>query len=133
MKIEVLGAGAWGTAISLILCARHDVRLWGRDTALMNALRADRCNQRYLPGFTLPAALDVTDNLHRALEGAELALAAVTTNGLRGTLRQVRSTGKDLPLVWLCKGFESGEARLPHEVCAEELAPGAPRAVLAGP
>jgi glycerol-3-phosphate dehydrogenase (NAD(P)+) len=133
MKIAVLGAGAWGTAISLILCARHDVRLWGRDAALVDALRSDRANRRYLPGFTLPAALDVTGDLRRALNGAEIALAAVSTNGLRATLRQLRSSGKDTPLVWLCKGFESGQARLPHQVCAEELAPGVPRAVLSGP
>jgi glycerol-3-phosphate dehydrogenase (NAD(P)+) len=133
MKIAVLGAGAWGTAISLILSARHDVRLWARDAALIDALCADRANRRYLPGFTLPDALDVTGDLRRALNGAELALAAVTTNGLRAILRQLRSSGKDLPLVWLCKGFESGQARLPHQVCAEELAPGVPRAVLSGP
>jgi len=133
MKIAVLGAGAWGTAISLVLCARHDVRLWARDAALIDALRANRANRRYLPGFTLPAALDLTGDLRRALDGVELALAAVTTNGLRATLRQVRSSGQSVPLVWLCKGFESGQARLPHQVCAEELAPGVPRAVLSGP
>src|SRR5882672_3988975 len=133
MKIAVLGAGAWGTAISLVLCARLDVRLWARDAALIDALRANRANRRYLPGFTLPAALDLTGDLRRALDGVELALAAVTTNGLRATLRQVRSSGQSVPLVWLCKGFESGQARLPHQVCAEELAPGVPRAVLSGP
>jgi glycerol-3-phosphate dehydrogenase (NAD(P)+) len=133
MKIAVLGAGAWGTAISLVLSARHEVRLWARDAALIESLRADRSNRRYLPGFALPPALALTDDLAGAVNGAELMLAAVTTNGLRATLRAVRSTGHDVPLLWLCKGFESGQARLPHQICAEELAPGAPRAVLSGP
>ena len=133
MKIAVLGAGAWGTAISLALSARHEVRLWARDAVLIKALRADRSNRRYLPGFALPDALALAEDLKAALRGAELILIAVATNGLRETLQRVRAAGSSAPLVWLCKGFESGQARLPHQVGAEELAPGVPRAVLSGP
>ena len=133
MKIAVLGAGAWGTSISVSLCARHDVRLWARDAGLVSALRAERANQRYLPGIGLPPALALEDDLARALDGAELALAAVTSNGLRTTLRAMRGTGRETPLVWLCKGFESRHAKLPHQICAEELSPSVPRAVLSGP
>lgn len=133
MKIAVLGAGAWGTAIALILCARHQVTLWARDAALVDALRVDRRNRRYLPAFALPPALELTDDLSRALDGAELLLSAVATNGLRPVLRAVRSAGHAPPLVWLCKGFESATALLPHQVCAEELPPQVLRAVLSGP
>ena len=133
MKIAVLGAGAWGTAISIVLHARHEVRLWGRDAALIEALRADRANRRYLPGFTLPGSLALDGDLGVALKGADLILIAVITNGLREMLQRIRAAGSSAPLVWLCKGFESGQARLPHQVCAEELAPGVPRAVLSGP
>ncbi len=133
MKIAVLGAGAWGTAISIVLQARHEVGLWARDAALVGALRADRGNRRYLPGFELPGALALHEELGPALEGAELILIAVPTNGFRDTLRRIRATGAGAPLLWLCKGFESGQARLPHQICAEELDAGAPRAVLSGP
>jgi glycerol-3-phosphate dehydrogenase (NAD(P)+) len=133
MKIAVLGAGAWGTAIGIVLAARHEVRLWARDPALAQALRAERRNRRYLPAFSLPPALEPTADLGGALDGAELMLAAVTVGGLRETLRAVRGAGSRASIVWLCKGFESGEARLPHQVCAEELAPGVPRGVLSGP
>ncbi len=133
MKIAVLGAGAWGTAISIVLHARHEVRLWARDAALIESLRADRSNRRYLPGFTLPDSLALDEDLGAALRGAELIIIAVITNGLRETLRRIRAARISAPLVWLCKGFESGQARLPHQVCAEELAPGVPRAVLSGP
>ncbi len=133
MKIAVLGAGAWGTAISIVLQARHDVRLWARDAALIKALRAERANRRYLPGFTLPDSLALDEDLGAAVRGADLILIAVITNGLRETLQRIRAAGSSAPLVWLCKGFESGQARLPHQVCAEELAPGVPRAVLSGP
>ena len=133
MKIAVLGAGAWGTAIGIYLGARHEVRLWARDAALVASLRADRSNRRYLPGFPMPSSLVAVEDLAAALEGAELMLAAVPTNGLRATLRAVKATGRTAPLVWLCKGFESEQANLPHQVCAEELAAGVPRAVLSGP
>jgi len=133
MKIAVLGAGAWGTSISVNLCARHEVRLWARDAALVAVLRANRSNSRYLPGISLPPRLVLEDDLSRALDGAELALAAVTTNGLRETLRRVKATGRSAPLIWLCKGFESERAKLPHQVCAEELPASVPRAVLSGP
>ncbi|MBI1965855.1 MAG: NAD(P)-dependent glycerol-3-phosphate dehydrogenase [Betaproteobacteria bacterium] len=133
MKIAVLGAGAWGTAIGISLSAHHDVTLWARDAALIAALRSSRSNQRYLPGHALPATLALEEELPRALGGAELMLAAVTTNGLRATLERVRAAGGSAPLVWLCKGFESERAKLPHEICAEELPPAVPRAVLSGP
>ena len=133
MKIAVLGAGAWGSAISINLCPRHEVWLWARDPAQAAALRSDRVNRRYLPDVPLPAGVQLGADLPRVLGEAELVLAAVTVNGLRETLRAVRATGSKAPLVWLCKGFESAHSRLPHQVCAEELAPGVPCAVLSGP
>jgi glycerol-3-phosphate dehydrogenase (NAD(P)+) len=133
MKIAVLGAGAWGTAISISLCARHEVTLWERDAALLAAMRESRRNQRYFPGFALPPELALASEPGQALAGAEMVLAAVTVNGLRPTLKRVQASGYRAPLVWLCKGFENGEARLPHQICAEELAPPLPHAVLSGP
>ena len=133
MRIAVLGAGAWGTSIGINLCARHEVRLWARDRALIAALRTARVNQRYLPGISLPSSLGLEDDLSRALDGAELALAAVTTNGLRETLGRVKASGRGAPLIWLCKGFESSEGKLPHQICAEVLPASVPRGALSGP
>ena len=133
MKITVLGAGAWGTAIAIALAARHEVTLWARDPALLAALGSEGSNRRYLPGFDLPAGIVLEGNLAAALGDAGLVLAAVTTNGLREVLRSVNQLGRGAPVTWLCKGFESGRAVLPHQVCAEELDARIPRAVLSGP
>jgi len=133
MKIAVLGAGAWGTAISINLAARHEVTLWVRDAAQSSAIRATRCNQRYLPGFVLPAQLDITDDFGAAINGCALALVAVPTAGLRETLRRLKAARCVAPVVWLCKGFERQHAKLPHQVCAEELAADVRRGVLSGP
>ena len=132
MNIAVLGAGAWGTAIAVHLSARHAVTLWGRDAAQVAALQAGRCNVRYLPAVTLPSSIKITADFDAALRDAALVLLAVTTAGLRETLRRVQATNQNLPVVWLCKGLEREQALLPHQVCALEM-PGATCGALSGP
>jgi len=133
MKIAILGAGAWGTAIAISLATRHAVSLWARDAALLAALRSTRTNERYLSGIILPPELLLVDDLARALDGAELVLLAVPTNGLRDALRRMSGAHSSAPIVWLCKGFETDGAKLPHQICAEELPASIARAVLSGP
>ncbi len=133
MKIAVLGAGAWGTAVAISLAERHSVALWARSPDQSRALRAARTNERYLPGLRFPDRLEITDDFQAAVAEAELALIAVTTAGLRETLKRFNAGRCTVPVVWLCKGFEPGNAKLSHEVCAEELGAGYGCGVLSGP
>lgn len=133
MKIAVMGAGAWGTAASVSLAARHDVTLWMRDPILCAGVRAARSNLRYLPGFTLPGTLALEHDMAAAVTGARLVLVAVTTSGLRETLARLKSAGCTAAIVWLCKGFEVEHAKLPHQVYAEVLGSDRPHGVLSGP
>jgi glycerol-3-phosphate dehydrogenase (NAD(P)+) len=133
MKIAVLGAGAWGTAISISLAARHDVRLWVRDPARCTAMRGSRINQRYLPGFVLPSTVTLDSQISAVIAGCDVVLVAVTTAGLRPTLLSLRAAGLRAPVAWLCKGFEREQAKLPHQVCAEILDAAIPRGALSGP
>ena len=133
MKLAVLGAGAWGTAISISLAQHHRVALWARDAQQAREIGATRANSRYLPGFALPDAIAVTEGFAAALEACEVILVATTTAGLRPTLAQLTAAGNMAPVVWLCKGFEAGSAQLPHQIAADELPPLLPRAVLSGP
>lgn len=133
MKIAVLGAGAWGTAISISLASRHGVTLWARDAGLCSAIRAARTNSRYLPGFAIPDDLALDDDFSGAVARCELVLVAVTSSGLRETLARLRDAGCRAPVVWLCKGFEKEHAKLPHQVYAEELGSATPHGVLSGP
>ena len=133
MKLAVLGAGAWGTAISISLAARHAVTLWARDARDAQQLAATRVNQRYLPGIAIPGAINITAELAAALDGSDVILIATTTAGLRPTLRQLKAAGNSMPLVWLCKGFEGESAQLPHQIAAQELPATTLRAVLSGP
>ncbi|MBX3661412.1 MAG: NAD(P)-dependent glycerol-3-phosphate dehydrogenase [Burkholderiales bacterium] len=133
MKIAILGAGAWGTALAINLSGRHDVALWARDAAQSRAMSADRVNERYLPGCGFPGRLSVAADLGLALAAADYAVIAVTVSGLRMTLRRLRELRITTPVIWLCKGFERPDARLPHEVYAEEMEGNPPGAVLSGP
>ena len=133
MKLAVLGAGAWGTAISISLAARHAVTLWARGARAAEQLATTRSNQRYLPGLVLPGAVAVTAELAAAIDNCDLILVATTTAGLRPTLRQLTAAGNATPLVWLCKGLDGESARLPHQIAAEELPVTTKRAVLSGP
>jgi glycerol-3-phosphate dehydrogenase (NAD(P)+) len=132
MNVTLLGAGAWGTALAMLLSASHRVTLWTRNPAHCAVLTSERENRRYLSGFTLPDAIIVTSDLAAALNGCELAVIATTVAGLRPVVRAVAAE-RQVPVVWLCKGFETGTGKLPHEICAEELPEACPRAVLSGP
>ncbi|MCI3950674.1 MAG: Glycerol-3-phosphate dehydrogenase [Burkholderiales bacterium] len=133
MKIAVLGAGAWGTAVGISLAQRHEIALWMRNAALCAEIRNTHTNHRYLPGFVLPANVAVEDELRVAISGVRLVLAAVTSNGLRETLTRLQDARCAAPVVWLCKGFETEHAKLPHQVHADVLGAAAPHGVLSGP
>ena len=131
MKLAVLGAGAWGTAITISLAPRHAVTLWTRDARHAGEIAAQRGNERYLPGFALPAAVVVTPRLDAALGDADLVLVATTTAGLNEVLPQIAA--RKVPVIWLCKGFDLASAQLPHQIARRTLPPPLPRAVLSGP
>ncbi len=133
MKIAVLGSGAWGTALAVSLAPRHEVTLWARDTAQVDTMRETRHNQRYLPGIPLPVELKLTADHDMALAAAELVVVAVPVAALRATLRLIARSPLPVPVIWLCKGFESGTARFPHQIVAEELPATFPCGVLSGP
>src|SRR3989441_8820858 len=111
MSVAVLGAGAWGTAISCVLAARLEVTLWARDAAQAATIGTSRRNERYLPGFELPSTVKVTADIREATHLSQLLLAATPVAGLRELLQHVWGAA---PVVWLCKGFEEGTGELPH-------------------
>ena len=145
MKIAVIGAGAWGTALAASACTRHEVTLWARDADQAAAIETLRENARYLPGVALPAALGVRA-LATAPENLEVDLIIIATPmaGVRSWLVALRASAA--PVVWLSKGFETPLAGaddhdnadgaphglLGHEIRAQ-VAPLLQAGVLSGP
>lgn len=116
MKILVLGAGAWGTALAINAArvadagvARHQVTLWARDAAQVAALRSARANTRYLPGIALPPGLLLQGggeaSLGQAVSGQDLIILATPVSAARGMLQGLQQVG--VPVAWLSKGFEA--------------------------
>ena len=132
MKLAILGAGAWGTALGIALAARHEVTLWCRDVRQLQSLTAERVNSRYLPGAAIPASVRITADIGVALDDCQLVVAAIPTAALRETLRAV-AAARCTDVVWLCKGFEAGSAKFPHQVAVEELGPAFRYGALSGP
>jgi glycerol-3-phosphate dehydrogenase (NAD(P)+) len=133
MKIAVLGAGAWGTALAVSLTGRHETSLWARNATQVAEMASSRRNLRYLPDVPLPSSLHFGSDLAALLGAAELVLAVVPSSGLRPLLRDVNALAPGVPVVWACKGFEAGSRKLPHQVANDELDPDTPRGVLSGP
>ncbi|HWT53319.1 MAG TPA: glycerol-3-phosphate dehydrogenase, partial [Rhodocyclaceae bacterium] len=73
LRVAVLGAGAWGTALALAFSARHQVALWSHAPAEIAALAHDRENKQFLPGFSFPDALQIEADLAVAVRGADVA------------------------------------------------------------
>ncbi len=132
MRIAVLGAGAWGSALAISLCAEHEVSLWARSPEARAELARRRASP-YLPEIAFPDKVRIAPDLAAALSGCELAIVATTTAGLRDATGAIARTRPDTDLLWACKGFETNSRKLPHEIVGEVL-PSAPHAgVLSGP
>ncbi len=141
MKIAVLGAGAWGTALAVNAASRHQVTLWARDAAQSKALADQRVNARYLPDMALPDNLQLAGGaalLQDTVRGQDLIVIATPMSGLRGMLLALGAAS--VPVAWLCKGFEipqKTDAHLSFGLLAHEIyrqvAPHLIAGVLSGP
>ncbi len=110
MKILVIGAGAWGTALAVSASlAQHHVSLWARDPKLVSEMQSGRVNMRYLPGVALPDALQLLDAvsqpLLQATQGQDLIILATPISAARGLLQTLKNVR--VPVAWLSKGFEA--------------------------
>jgi glycerol-3-phosphate dehydrogenase (NAD(P)+) len=90
-RITILGAGAWGTALSLSLARRggHELCLWAHSPALADQLAEAGENLPYLPGFTLPADIHITSDLPRAVFEADILLCVTPSQHLRGIITHI--------------------------------------------
>ncbi|MEO7743428.1 MAG: NAD(P)H-dependent glycerol-3-phosphate dehydrogenase [Usitatibacter sp.] len=132
MRIAILGAGAWGSALAISLGARHDVVLWTRSAENCERLARERVSA-YLPQCPLPAAIRIECDITTAMGGCELAIIATATAGLRPVAESIARSGAAVQLLWACKGFEETTRRLPHEIVAECLAAFGEAGALSGP
>jgi glycerol-3-phosphate dehydrogenase (NAD(P)+) len=136
-RLAIIGAGSWGTALSVVLAPRFEsIRLWVYEADLAGRMAQTRENDLFLPGFPLPANVDVTNDIPGALRGAELVLSVMPSRHVRQLYRQMLPhLEPGMSFVSATKGIESGTllrmSEVIREVVGERFAPRV--AALSGP
>ena len=123
MKIAVLGAGSWGSALAIAMSHVAPVVLWTHNSTQLTSLQISRNNPHYLPetiyfADNVSFSGDLVDCM-----AADLLVLAVPLNAVRGVIGQLKSICPSrLPDLFLVsKGFEAGSGLLPHQIIQEEL------------
>lgn len=133
MRIAIMGAGAWGTALAIHFSRVHSVILWTREQDHAEQMAQTRTNARYLAGVCLPETLAITSHLEQAIAQTDMALIVTPMAGLRSTLHALVQAGYQAPVIWACKGLEQDTMLLPHRVAQAELPAGQAFGMLSGP
>jgi glycerol-3-phosphate dehydrogenase (NAD(P)+) len=90
-RIAILGAGAWGTALAISLARRggHQLCLWAHSPEHARHLSETGENARYLPGYIIPADVEVTPSLQESIQDAEIILCVTPSQALRSIMQQI--------------------------------------------
>ncbi|MEX2625426.1 MAG: NAD(P)H-dependent glycerol-3-phosphate dehydrogenase [Ilumatobacteraceae bacterium] len=133
IRLAVVGAGSWGTAVAALACVNTPTVLWARRPDLAEHINARHANPDYLTEFALPPELRATSSLDEAVSSADVVVMAVPSHGYRDVAAEAaRSIRPWVPVVSLAKGIERSTLKRMSEVTGEEM-PGHPVAVLTGP
>lgn len=125
MNISVIGAGSWGTALSLLLAENgHHVRLWAREPEIVEHIRTHHSNGVYLPDVQLPELVTAWGELDEAMEGAEVVVFATPSHTIRSMAEKVRPllSGRER-VVSVAKGIEMDSFMTMSQVLSEVLQP----------
>lgn len=135
MKITVIGAGSWGTALALHFSQHGNrVSLWTRNADQVRQMKEERENKHGLPGFTFPETLEVCTDLAEALQDSGLVLIVTSVAGLRSSAELLKQyNAGHLPILAACKGFEQDTGLLTFQVLKEVLPDNKKIGVLSGP
>lgn len=120
-RIAVIGAGAWGTALAISLARRggHSIVLWSYLPELAYQIRETGINEPFLPGYVVPADVEITSDLVTAVKGADIVLCVPPSEHMRGIVGQMAPVlTRDQILVSATKGLEEGSLLRMSQVIA---------------
>lgn len=133
MRITLLGGGAWGTTMGIMLNkAGHHIRLWEINADRVEKLGYTRRLPGILPGIKIPQQLEYTSNIKKAVDGADMLVLAVPCQALRKTLARIKDCRPPSHAVSLIKGIETRQGLRPSQVWQEFFA-STPLTVVSGP
>ncbi|MBO5089106.1 MAG: NAD(P)-dependent glycerol-3-phosphate dehydrogenase [Lachnospiraceae bacterium] len=133
-KVCVLGAGSWGTALSIVLANNgHDVMVWSIDPEEVLMLKDYREQRDKLPGVMVPSVIEFTTDMEMAVSGAEVIVCAVPSPFVRSTMKSAAPyVTEGAVIVDVAKGIEDGTYKTMTQIIEEEC-PKACVAILSGP
>lgn len=123
-EIAVIGAGAWGTAISIVLGRKrvHNVRLWAHEPEVRDSISSHHVNQLFLPGMTIPETVRCTNSLAEALSGAAIVVSVMPSHHTRRVFRAMQAhLHSEMLFVSATKGIENDSLLRMTEVISEIL------------
>jgi glycerol-3-phosphate dehydrogenase (NAD(P)+) len=136
LKIAVIASGSWGTALSMVLDSNgHDVVTWARDEKQVEVILRTRKNEKYLPGLVLPDGIDFTNDIKKAVEGAQVLLFTVPSQHYANTLQMMIDQDlihPEVTIVNVSKGIDMQTLETPSQITSR-LLPDAKFVVLSGP
>jgi glycerol-3-phosphate dehydrogenase (NAD(P)+) len=123
-QIAVIGAGAWGTAISIVLGRKphHRVKLWALEPDVCESISARHVNERFLSGYTIPVTVSATNNLAEALRGAEIVVSVMPSHHCRRVFEDmVPMLSPSMLFISATKGVENESLLRMTQVITEVL------------
>ena len=123
MKISVLGAGSWGTALAIILSNNgHDVTLWEYKKEYVKGLIKHHENKIFLPGINIPQEISITHTLAQASNDQHMIVIAIPTQFVRSVLKKMKKFSfKNTTFVSVAKGIEKETLVTVNHIIADEL------------
>ncbi len=122
--IAIIGAGAWGTALSIVLGRKgtHCVRLWAYEKEVCESISARRTNDLFLAGANIPSAVTPTNSFEEALRGAEIVVSVMPSHHCRALFKQMAPhLTSEMIFVSATKGVETDSLLRMTEVIAHVL------------
>jgi glycerol-3-phosphate dehydrogenase (NAD(P)+) len=123
-EIAVIGAGAWGTGIAIVLGrnGRHKVRLWAHEADVCASITQHRVNEKFLPGRRIPESVSASNDLASTLAGAQVVVSVMPSPHCRALFERMRTMIEPQALiVSATKGLEEGSLLRMSEVIAQVL------------
>ncbi|MBI5231379.1 MAG: NAD(P)-dependent glycerol-3-phosphate dehydrogenase [Coriobacteriales bacterium] len=135
VRIAVIGAGSWGTAVSWMLGGKgYAISLWSREAHIAEGINAEHRNPDYLKDVVVPASVTAFDDVEAALSGAEAVVMVTPSVGVRETAEAMKPhLSADTPVIVLSKGVEAESLMLMTEVLDDVLGGHGRLAGLSGP
>jgi len=137
-KITILGDGAWGTTLAILLSEKgYDVLLWGNFPDYLNSLERKRENVKFLPKIKISPEVKFEKNIQKAVNSSNIIILAIPSKYFRQVVKKLKKDGEKISFsgkifISVAKGIERKTFKRMSEIIKEEL-PGVCQAVLSGP